>query len=162
MRWLCALALLCAFPAESRAQAFPTRPVRLVVPLSPGGFADVPARMLAPRLQAVLGRPVVVDNRPGAGGTIGANEVAKATPDGHTLLLVTSTISMNPSVFRKLPYDVERDLVPVTQVIASPFAVLAHPALPVRSVADLVPAIARALKAVREEKRSAVLDVHVV
>ena len=85
-----------------------------------------------------LGQQMVIDNRAGASTIIGTEIVARAPPDGHTLLLTTSTVSLNPSVFRKLPYDVERDLVPITQVIASPFALLAHPALPVRSTSDLL------------------------
>jgi tripartite-type tricarboxylate transporter receptor subunit TctC len=141
MRWLCALALLCAFPAESRAQAFPTRPVRLVVPLSPGGFADVPARMLAPRLQAVLGRPVVVDNRPGAGGTIGANEVAKATPDGHTLLVVATPHVISAHLYRTLPYDTLRDFAPVAMVGSGPYALVVNAQkLPVAGVRELIAA----------------------
>lgn len=96
------------------------------------------ARAISPRMMEALGQQLVVDNRAGGSTIIGTEIVARAPPDGHTLLLVTSTISMNPSVFRKLPYDVERDLTPVTQVIASPFALLVHPALPVRDTAALM------------------------
>jgi len=132
--------LLCVF-ASAHAQTharFPMKPIRIVVPYPAGGPTDMTARTISPRMIEALGQQMVIDNRAGASTIIGTEIVARAPPDGHTLLLVTSTISMNPSVFRKLPYDVERDLVPVTQVIASPFALLAHPALPVRSTADLL------------------------
>jgi tripartite-type tricarboxylate transporter receptor subunit TctC len=89
-------------------------------------------------MSAALGQPVIIDNRSGGSTIIGTDLVAKAPPDGHTLLLVTSTVSINPSVFRKLPYDTMRDLAPVTVVVSTPFALVAHPSLPVRSAADLI------------------------
>ena len=136
---VCACLLLATAPLHAQSAArFPTKPIRIIVPYPAGGPTDMTARSISPRMIEALGQQMVIDNRAGASTIIGTEIVARAPPDGHTLLLVTSTISMNPSVFRKLPYDVERDLVPVTQVIASPFALLAHPALPVRSTGELV------------------------
>jgi len=132
------LALGAATAGAQVPARFPAKPVRVVVPYPAGGPADTTARTISPRIAEALGQQLVIDNRPGASTIIGTELVAKSAPDGHTLLLVTSTIAMNPSVFAKLPYDVERDLVPVTQVIASPFALLVHPALPARSTAELL------------------------
>ncbi len=135
-----AAALACGAGA-ARAQGaagYPSKAIRIVVPYPAGGPADTTARTISPRMTKALGQQLVIDNRPGASTIIGTEIVAKSPPDGHTLLLVTSTISINPSVFKKLPYEVQRDLVPVTMVIASPFALLAHPALPVRTTADLI------------------------
>ena len=136
-----AVAALLSAPTVAQAQSaarFPVKAIRVVVPYPAGGPTDMTARSISPRMIEALGQQLMIDNRAGASTIIGTEIVARAPPDGHTLLLVTSTISMNPSVFRKLPYDVERDLVPVTQVIASPFAVLAHPALPVRTTGELL------------------------
>ncbi len=135
------VATLLGAPALALGQTasrFPAKTIRVVVPYPAGGPTDTTARSISPRMIEALGQQMVIDNRAGASTVIGTEIVARAPPDGHTLLLTTSTVSLNPSVFKKLPYDVERDLVPVTQVIASPFALLAHPALPVRSTADLL------------------------
>jgi tripartite-type tricarboxylate transporter receptor subunit TctC len=134
--------MLAAFLAGNlQAQAYPSRAVRLVVPLSPGGFADVPARMLAQRLSAALGRPVVVDNRPGAGGTIGANEVAKAPPDGHTLLAMATPHVISAHLYRVLPYDSLRDFAPIALVGSGPYALVVNAQrLPVASVRELIAA----------------------
>jgi tripartite-type tricarboxylate transporter receptor subunit TctC len=135
------LSLLVFFSVQGFAQTYPARVVRLVVPLSPGGFADVPARMLAPRLQAALGRPVVVENRPGAGGTIGANEVAKATPDGHTLLVAATPHVISAHLYRALPYDTLRDFAPVALFGSGPYALVVNAQrLPVASVRELIAA----------------------
>jgi tripartite-type tricarboxylate transporter receptor subunit TctC len=122
-------------------QSWPSRPVRVVVPLSPGGFADVPARLLMPKLSAALGRPFVVENRPGAGGTIGANEVAKAPPDGHTLLLTATPHVISAHLYRSLPYDSLRDFTPVAHVASGPYAMVVNTQrLPVGSVQELIAA----------------------
>src|SRR3954466_4400345 len=105
--------LLLLSTLEALAQPWPARPIRLVVPLSPGGFADVPARMLAPRLSAALGKQVFVENRPGAGSTIGADFVAKSPPDGHTLLLTGTPHVISASLYKKVPYDALKDFAPV-------------------------------------------------
>ena len=137
--WVFALALL--FSVETNSQSYPSRPVRLVVPLSPGGFADIPARMLAPRLSTAFGRPFIVDNRPGAGGTIGANEVAKAAPDGHSLLFTATPHVISAHLYRALPYDTLRDFAAVAMVGAGPYALVVNARrLPVANVRELVAA----------------------
>src|SRR5258708_29561661 len=98
-----------AFSAVLHAQAFPNKPLRLVVPFPPGGGTDILGRILANKLSETLGQPVIVDNRPGGGGIIGSEIVAKSSPDGHTLLLSSASHAINPSVYRKLPYDTFRD-----------------------------------------------------
>jgi len=123
---------------QAQSGAFPGKTIRIVMPYPAGGPTDTTARTIAPHLAAALGQQVVIDNRPGASTIIGTEIVARAPADGHTLLMVTSTISMNSSVFAKLPYDTQRDLVPVTQVISTPFALLVHPSLPARSTAEFV------------------------
>ncbi|HEY8069739.1 MAG TPA: tripartite tricarboxylate transporter substrate binding protein [Burkholderiales bacterium] len=141
MRLVGAFVFLCVFLADGFAQSYPSRPIRMVVPLSPGGFADVPARMLAPRLAAGLGRPVIVENRPGAGGTIGADSVAKSAPDGHTLLLTGTPHVIGPWLYRNLPYDTLRDFAPVALVASGPYVLVVNPAqLPVASVRELIAA----------------------
>ncbi len=130
-----------ALSTSAAAQTWPSRPVRIVVPLSPGGFADVPARLVTPRLSAAFGRQFVVENRPGAGGTIGANEVAKAAPDGHTLLFTATPHVISAHLYRTLPYDSLRDFTPVSLVGSGPYALVINPLkLPVSSVAELVAA----------------------
>lgn len=134
----CALAGAGTAAYAQGTPRFPVKPIRVVVPYPAGGPTDMTARTLAPRLTEAFGQQIVIDNRAGGSTIIGTEMVARAPADGHTLLLVTSTVAVNPSSFKKLPYDVTRDLVPVTQVIATPFALLVHPALPVRTTADLV------------------------
>ena len=133
-----AIVLCQVLPGQAQGTRFPVKPIRVIVAYPAGGPTDMTARSISPRMTEALGQPLVIDNRPGGSAIIATEMVARAPPDGHTLLLVTSTIAVTPSTFKKLPYDVERDLVPVTQAIASPFAVLAHPALPVQSVGDLL------------------------
>jgi tripartite-type tricarboxylate transporter receptor subunit TctC len=140
MNWL-AFAFLVFFSCQGFAQTYPSRAVRLIVPLSPGGFADVPVRMLAPRLQAAFGRPFVVENRPGAGGTIGANEVAKAAPDGYTLLVAATPHVISAHLYRSLPYDTLGDFAPVTLLGAGPYVLVVNAQrLPVASVRELIAA----------------------
>lgn len=132
-----AAAALCSLGA--RAQSFPSRPVRLVVPLAPGGATDIVARILAEKAGSLLGQPMVVDNRPGAGGTVGSAQVANATPDGHTLLMGTvGTLAVSPGMYRNLAYDTERDLAPVALVSAGNFALAASTSLPSASVQDFL------------------------
>ncbi len=132
-----------AFPA--RAQTFPAKPLRLIVPFPAGGPTDIVARPLAQMLADALGQQVVVDNRGGAGGSIGADAVAKAPADGYTLLMGTvGTHAINPSLYRKLPYDASRDFTPLGLVASAPVAVVVHPGTPWNSVADLIAAARRA------------------
>jgi tripartite-type tricarboxylate transporter receptor subunit TctC len=139
--FLFSLALL---PAFARAQAFPSRAVRIVVPFPPGNLTDRLARVLAERLHAAWGQPVVVDNRPGAHGNLGAMEVVKAAPDGHTLFMgYVGTHAVNPSLYPDLPYDPVKDFAPVALVASVPNLLVVNPQLPARDVRDLV-ALAKA------------------
>jgi tripartite-type tricarboxylate transporter receptor subunit TctC len=133
-----------AIAASAHAQApYPAKPVRLIVPLAAGGPSDTTARLLAPKLSEALGQNIVVDNRPGASGIIGTEMALKSPPDGYTIILVSNTISLNPAVFRKLPYDNERDMQPVSLLAATPYALNVHPSLPVKTVKQLI-ALAKA------------------
>lgn len=134
-----------ALPALAQAPAWPTKPITLVVTYPPGGGADTMARLIAPRLGEALGQTVVVENRPGAGGQIGASAVAKAPADGHTLLLDASSFAVNPSLYRKLPYDVAKAFRTVGVIALFPNVVLVNPQFPARSLAELT-ALARARK----------------
>jgi tripartite-type tricarboxylate transporter receptor subunit TctC len=120
------------------AQGFPVRPVRLIVPTSPGGGTDFSARAIAPKLGEHLGQPVVVENRAGGGTIIGNELVARAAPNGHTLLMGISSLTSIPYLYPKVPYDVVRDLAPVSQVVTVPHLLVAHPSVPVRTVKELI------------------------
>lgn len=121
------------------ASAYPVKPVTLIVPQAPGGANDAVARIVAQRLSAVLGQPIVVDNRPGAGGNIGIQAAAKAPRDGYTLLLtVGSSFTINPSLYRKIPFDPVKDFDPITLVATAPYLLVANPAIPAASVQDLI------------------------
>ena len=120
------------------AQTYPNRPVRLVVPFSPGGAADVPGRILTQKMSEALGHQVVVDNRPGAGSTIGADLVAKAPPDGYTLLTISNTHFVSAALYRKLNYDPLNDYTPITQVTSAPNVLIVHPSLPAQSLAEFI------------------------
>jgi len=140
---LAALALV-ALSSPALAQALPTRPVRFVVPYPPGGPLDTVARLLAQRVGAQWSQPVVVENIAGAGGNIGAAAVAKAAPDGHTLLMgAVATHAINPSLYASMPYDAAKDFIAVTQVASTPNVLVVNPQVPAKSVAELV-ALARA------------------
>lgn len=133
------VALLATAAGAAFGQAdYPSRPVRIIVPSSPGGGTDILTRLLTPRLSERLGQTVVVDNRPGAGSIIGNDVVAKSTPDGYTLLMGISTLAILPSMHKKLPYDAMRDLAPVTQAISAPNILVVHPSLPVKTVKELI------------------------
>ena len=119
-------------------ERYPSRPVRLVVPFAPGGALDVVGRIVGHKLSEALGQPVVVDNRGGAGGTIGADIVAKAPSDGHTLLVASMGLAVNAVLYPKLPYDTLKDLAPVTMLGEQPNIVVVHPSLPVKSVGELL------------------------
>jgi tripartite-type tricarboxylate transporter receptor subunit TctC len=135
-KWLAALALA---PAIALAQGnYPDRPIKLVVPYPPGGSTDPVARLIAQDLQARMGQPVVVDNRPGAAGAIGTEAVARAAPDGYTILLHTSVISTDPTLKKNAPYDVKRDLAPITLAVTGPYLVVVNNSLPVKNIAELI------------------------
>ncbi|WP_338663085.1 tripartite tricarboxylate transporter substrate binding protein [Pararoseomonas sp. SCSIO 73927] len=132
-------AALAGAARPAAAQAFPARPIRLIVTFPPGGSSDVIGRILAPRIEARLGQPLVIDNRPGAGGNIGMDIVAKAAPDGHTLGIgAAGALSVNPSLYPNMPYDTLRDLAPVTMLAGIPFVLVANPRLGVRTLPELV------------------------
>jgi len=134
-------ALLAVMPSAVRAQAFPNRVVRIVVPFAPGGGNDVLARLFAPRLSALLGQTVLVENRSGAGSNIGTEAVARAAPDGYTLLYTTDSLAIAPSLYPRLSYRLE-DLAPISLVARFPIALVASPALPASNLRELV-ALAR-------------------
>lgn len=131
-------ALALAAAAQAAGNDYPQRPVRLIVGQAPGGGLDIIARALAQKLTESLGQSVVVDNRAGAAGTLGSAIAAKAPADGYTALIVSVTYSINPSLYRNLPFDPARDLRPVTLFASAPFMLLTNPALPVRSVRELI------------------------
>src|SRR5438876_7044295 len=132
-------ALLTVCVSGAWAQAYPSKPIRLIVPFPPGGTTDILARAVAQRLTQTLGQSVVVDNRPGAAGNIGADIVAKSAPDGYTLLMGTvGTHAINPSLYAKMPYDHVKDFAPVVLVAGVPNVLVVNPALPVNSVSDLI------------------------
>jgi tripartite-type tricarboxylate transporter receptor subunit TctC len=135
------LALATIVIPVSAAEQFPTRPIRVIVPYAPGGNVDISARIIAPPLGEALGQTIVVDNRPGAGGNLGASLVAKATPDGYTLLVGSSgPLSVNPVIFKNLPYDTLKDFAPISTVQAVSLVVLAGPKSNFNSIADVITA----------------------
>ena len=139
-----AAAVLIFSVTPAAAQTYPSRPIRMIVPFAPGGNVDINARAVAPGLGQLLGQQVIVDNRAGAGGTIGTDTVAKSAPDGYTLLMASSSIMTNgPAVYPKLPYDIVRDFAPVGRVAVVPLVIIVHPSLPARNTGELI-AIAKA------------------
>jgi tripartite-type tricarboxylate transporter receptor subunit TctC len=139
-RWLwraCAIAL-AALPSWAGAQTYPVKPVRMMVPFVPGGNTDIIARIVAPEMSKVLGQQIVIENRGGAGSTIGTEVVAKAPPDGYTVLMVSAAHVINPAMIKKLPYDSVKDFAPITIVADVPTAFAVHPQLPVRNVKEFI------------------------
>src|SRR5437868_5697188 len=131
---ICAAMLLAS---NVSAQAYPSKTVRLIDGFSPGGSTDIVGRLIAQKLSESFGQPVVVENRPGATGTVAAEMVAKSAPDGHVMLIVPLTFTVSPSLY-KLPYDPVKDLLPVTLVASAPLMLVVHPSVPVKSVAELI------------------------
>ncbi len=127
-----------AGPLDIAAQAYPTRPIRLVVPYPAGGAGDVHARLIGQALSPLLGQPVVVENRAGASGNLGSDHVAKAAPDGHTLLMNTTNLTIAPAFSTKLPFNVLTDLAPITTSLTSQNLLVVRTSLPVKSIAELV------------------------
>ena len=136
-------ACVCAMPAHAAETNFPTKPIRFIVPTATGGGSDPLARALGAKYSAAWGQQVVVDNRPGAGMTIGIDMVAKATPDGHTMVLVNPSHAINATLMTKLPYDAVRDLTPVTVIATQPLVMVVTQSLPVKNVRELI-ALAKA------------------
>ena len=136
-------ACVCAMSAHAAETSFPTKPIRFIVPTTPGGGSDPIARAIGTKYSAAWNQQVVVDNRPGAGMTIGIDLVAKATPDGHTMVLVNPSHAINATLMTKLPYDAVRDLTPVTVIATQALVVVVSPTLPVKNVRELI-ALAKA------------------
>src|SRR4051812_2824114 len=134
-----ALALLLITASAAASAAFPDKPIRVVIGFPAGGPLDQHARLLSDRLQAVLGQPIVIDYKSGAGGTVGAQDVMKAAPDGYTLMLAnTGVMVINPGLYSKLPYNTTRDFTPIARTAMQPLALLVNPKLPVSSLKDFV------------------------
>jgi tripartite-type tricarboxylate transporter receptor subunit TctC len=130
---------LCLVAGEGRAQTnYPQRPVRIVVPSSPGGGTDILARVLADHFSKTMGGQWFVENRPGAGQSIGIEAVARSAPDGYTLLMAASTLALNPIILKNVRFDPVRDFAPITQVASLPNVLLVHPSLPVQTLKDLI------------------------
>ncbi|MCW5604649.1 MAG: tripartite tricarboxylate transporter substrate binding protein [Burkholderiales bacterium] len=139
----CLLALTAAFATNAYSQSYPAKTVRMIVPFAPGGNTDIIARVFAPRMAEALGQQIIIDNRGGAGSTIGTEIAAKSPPDGYTLLMVSAAHTINPAMVKKLPYDSIRDFTPISVIADVPTAFVVHPSLPARNVKEFL-AIARA------------------
>src|SRR5205807_10200138 len=124
------------------ADTYPDRPIKIIVPFGPGGFTDVVARIIQKDLGPAVGQPVIIENRPGAGSTIGTDAVAKAKPDGYTLAMISTTHVISPHLYKGMPYDPIRDFAPVMKIGEGPYVLVIHPSLAARNVAELV-ALAR-------------------
>ena len=131
-------AITLASAATALAQEYPTRPIRIIVPFTPGGGTDILARLLSQRFYESFGQVVTVENRAGAGGNIGTEFVIKSPPDGYTLLMSTASMTVNVSLYPKLPFDARRDLIPIVQVASAPIVLCVHPSVPARTVKELV------------------------
>jgi tripartite-type tricarboxylate transporter receptor subunit TctC len=137
---VCCALLLCG---AAQAQDYPAKPVRIIVPFAPGGGTDLTARLTAQKLSERFGQQFIVENRSGAGGVIGSDLVAKAKPDGYTLVVVSGSHTINPSLYKQLPYDTLRDFAPVTNLVAGPALLVVHPSVPANNVKELI-ALAKA------------------
>jgi tripartite-type tricarboxylate transporter receptor subunit TctC len=142
VRWMCAIVLVVT-AAVAHAQPYPVKPIRFIVPFPPGGGTDAMARIMAPKLAEALGQQVIIDNRGGAGATIGTEIAAKSPPDGYTLLLMTVTNAVGMGLYPNLKYDLVRDFAPVTRVATTPHVLVVHPSVPAKTVKELV-ALAKA------------------
>ncbi|HEV7800000.1 MAG TPA: tripartite tricarboxylate transporter substrate binding protein [Burkholderiales bacterium] len=142
MKSLVAVAAVCAstfgLAAGVHAQAFPTKPVRLVNPAAPGGNSDIFFRLLQPRMSEALGQPVVMDYRPGAGGTVGGEAIVRSAPDGYTTGIMAASFVINPAMIRKMPYDTVRDFSALGLIVDVPSGLVVHPSLPVQNVKQLI------------------------
>ena len=147
VRHLCRVALLgCILggaASAALAQAYPNKPIKLIVPFAPGGFTDVVARILGQKLSVSLGQPFVIENKAGAGSTIGTDFVAKAAPDGYTLVMVSTTHVISPAIYPKLPYDPIKSFTPVGKLVDSAYVLLVNPKVPANNVAEFI-ALAKA------------------
>jgi tripartite-type tricarboxylate transporter receptor subunit TctC len=140
--FLASLALL-ALAFQAHAQPYPNKPIHIVVPFGPGGFTDVVARILQKEMQPALGQPIIVENKPGAGSTIGTDTVAKAPPDGYNLVIVSTTHVISPHLYKSMPYDPIKDFTPVMKLGEGPYVMVEHPSLPAKTVQEVI-ALAKA------------------
>jgi tripartite-type tricarboxylate transporter receptor subunit TctC len=132
-------AACCLLPAaSSAADSYPSHPIKIIVPFGPGGFTDVVARILQKELGSAIGQPIVIENRAGAGSTIGTALVAKAEPDGYTLVMISTTHVISPHLYREMQYDPVKDFTPITKLGEGPYVLVVHPSLGVNSVAELI------------------------
>ncbi len=143
VRKLLIATLVAGVAGVAAAQPYPSKPIRLIVPLAPGGPSDTLARTVALRLTEVIGQSVVVENRAGAGGVVGTEIAAKSPPDGYTMILVSTSFTINASLYPRLPYDTLKDLAAVTMLASGPYLIAVHPSLPVKSMKELI-ALAKA------------------
>ena len=135
---LFAAVALAASALAASAQDYPSKPIRIVVPFGPGGFTDVVARIIQKELGGAVGQPIVIENKPGAGSTIGTSEVAKAKPDGYTLVMISTSHVISPHLYKEMPYDPISDFTPVMKLGEGPYVLVVHPSLGVKSVAELI------------------------
>ncbi|MGE8397920.1 MAG: tripartite tricarboxylate transporter substrate-binding protein, partial [Comamonas sp.] len=134
-----AAALVAVAPAAWAADNYPSRPIKLIVPFGAGGSTDIVARLLADKMGPILGQPVVIENKGGAGGSIGAAEIAKSAPDGYTIGMATvSTHGANPAIMSKLAYDAKKDFAPITNVMAVPSVFVVHPSVPAKTMQEFI------------------------
>ncbi len=140
---VCAATCLTLSAGQAVAQAYPTKPIKIIVPFGPGGFTDVVARILGVKLGESLGQSVVIENKPGAGSMIGTDQVAKSAPDGHTLLIVSSTHVISPWIYKSVPYDPLKSFAPVSKLVDSPYVLLTNPKVPAKNVQEFI-ALAKA------------------
>lgn len=143
LKALCAATVLALSGSAALAQAYPSKPVRIIVPFGPGGFTDVVARILGQKLTVALGQPFIIENKPGAGSMIGTEFVAKAAPDGYTLAIVSSTHVISPWIYKNVPYDPIKGFAAVTKLVDSPYVLLVNPKVPARNVQEFI-ALAKA------------------
>src|SRR5882672_5903280 len=140
--WLCAAALAFGLPGasdEAQAQSFPSRAITLVIPFAPGGSTSIVGRVIADKMSELIGEKVVVDNRPGAGGTVGTKAVAKSEPDGYTIALgYTGTLAIGPSLYKNAGYDPRKDFAPIGLIGNAPNSLVVHPSFPAKTIAELI------------------------
>ena len=157
-----AAAALPVIPTLSWAQNYPSRPITLVVPFPPGGGNDIMARLVGERMSKTLDQPVVIENRPGAGGNIGSRQAARSAPDGYTILLTfTGTLAINPSLYANLGYDPNKELTPIGSISTTPAVMVVNPSLPVQNLTEFIayakPIRARSTTAIPESAQSCML-----
>jgi len=136
-------AIACLFVADANAQAYPSRPIRVMVPFSPGGGTDILARIMSVKMSEALGQNYLIDNRPGASGQIGTEIVARAAPDGYTILHVDTSLVSNPSIYKNMRYDAVKDFTPISLHASGPVVLIVYPSAPAKTLQELI-ALAKA------------------